>query len=196
VGPGANVAFYRLVFISDGLVIESEVVAQVPGVETPPAVPDITICVRVEGVSSMDSLDEGNYSIRSCHGTYITASPGGDGASVTLQATPGVWTLVRAPGGCYGLRSVHGTYLRAFPGGEGSKVDLHLPPRSLNDKSSWRGQSWEQFVLVPTEDGKFGLRSHHGTYVRAHPGLKLDIQTDKLNWSAMPWEQFVFQQLN
>ena len=54
---------------------------------------------------------------------------------------------------------------------------------------------WEQFTIVRAEEGKFGILSTHGTYLRAHPGnegARLDLQVDKTTWKMMPWEQFTF----
>jgi hypothetical protein len=86
----------------------------------------------------------------------------------------------------YGPESLPGLYLRASPGGQGATVDIGA-----------KFQEWEQFTLVPAEDGKVGIKSVHGTYLRAwpngSPGVvddKVDLQVDAGDWKKMPWEQF------
>ncbi|GBG87558.1 hypothetical protein CBR_g45616 [Chara braunii] len=137
-------------------------------------------------------IPEGKYALRTYHGTFVSAKPGGEGASVDLQASCGgfeEWTLVRIRGSIYGLRSCHGTYLRAWPGGEGAKLDLQV------DKHNWDAMGWEQFTIVPITKDRFGIRSCHGTYIRACPEGKLDLQVDKHNWASMAWEHIAFQDL-
>jgi len=141
-------------------------------------------------VSSRDAISMGVYHIRSPHGTYLRAHPGGEGARVDLQTAPGgweLWTLVKTKDGRIGIRSCHGTYLRAHPGGEGAQLDLQV------DKHNWDAMGWEQFTIVPTDRGTYGIRSPHGTYIRCWPGgegSKVDLQVDKHNWDQMGWEQF------
>jgi len=209
VSAGSSLAFYQLVFVSLGLVVESDVIYCVQCREFPPAIPNVLIEVqpRTTFNGSSEGLAEGVYSILSMHGTYLTAQPGGEGSSVKLQASASRWILSKAPWGCYGLRSPYGTYLRAHPGGEGSTVDVRVPrlirengtstrsTESPIDTRSWRANNWEQFVLVDAPDGRFGLRTVHGTYIRAHPNFKVDTQTDKFGWEKMRWEQFTFQKL-
>jgi len=194
VGPKTHLSFYRLIFFSPGLVVESDIIYQLPGV-APAPLADVSIVVQVEKTEESDVISEGKYSIRSRFGTYLTAHPGGEGSLVSYQLEPSAWTVVRAPGGCYGFRSVYGTYLRAHPGGEGAKVDLHHVATQPTTNEQWRTVTWEQFNLVPAENGKFGLRSIHGTYIRARSDSKVDVQIDRRSWGAMTDEQFVLERI-
>jgi hypothetical protein len=78
----------------------------------------------------LEPRDNGTFTIRTFHASWLSANPGGEGARITTQVdAPGEWEEWRAepaPGnqGGYYLRSHHGTRMRCFPGPDGSRVDL------------------------------------------------------------------------
>jgi len=109
------------------------------------------------------------YSFQSCHGTYLRASPGGEGSAVTLSAECGKWENFKLLGRSKpkSFKSVHGSYMRCHPGSDGSPVDLQSACGA-----------WESFVIEKDEQ-KVSLRSFHGTFLCAYPGdnSKVDLQT-------------------
>jgi hypothetical protein len=197
---GNMINIYQLVVEGPGIFSETDVYhATLPCNPFEPAEIEVTfelaICRKPQPYDpgTKGCVPPGTYALKSYHGTFIRAHPGGEGSTVDLQITAGQWgkwTLVEIPNSAkFSLRSAHGTYLRAHPGGKGAKVDLQVD-ENLG--------GWEQFVVVPATNGKYGIRSAHGTFLRAFPGgegAKLDLQVDKNDWAQMPWEQFNLQML-
>lgn len=102
------------------------------------------------------------FALKSCHGTYLRAYPGGTGAKVDAQAALGEWeqfTRSSFDSRTFAIMTAHGTFLRAHDNGEGS----------LLDQTTHAGL-FERFTIVPFEDGRIALCSAHGSYICVHPG--------------------------
>jgi hypothetical protein len=123
---------------------------------------------------------EEKVALKTHHGTYVRAHPGGEGSRVDIQTYIGEWekfTLLYLQNGKVALRTIHNTYIRTHPGREGSKVDIQ---NQIN--------VWETYDLIRNPNGTVSFRSIHGTYLRAHPGREgatLDTQT-----YLDAWEQY------
>jgi len=120
--------------------------------------------------------------IRSFHGTYFRAHPGGEGAGLDLQTQVGPWekfSLEDQGNGKVAIKTAHGTFLRSHPGGEGAKVDLQT-----------KVGPWEQYEITYSV-GIWTIKSAHGTFLRSHPGgegANVDLQTQ-----VGPWEKYTFE---
>jgi len=118
--------------------------------------------------------------IKTYHGTYFRAHPGGEGSRIDLQTQPGPWEkfyIVPLQGNKVAFRTCHGTYLRAHPGGEGSKLDLQT-----------QVGPWEQYTIVTLQSNKCAIQSCHGTYFRCHPGgegSRIDMQVAIGGWEQV-----------
>lgn len=106
-------------------------------------------------------------------------------------------------GSIYALKSYHGTYLCAYEGGENfpylqktaNLFGTNVALQKLDDAVLMvdRIGGWEKFTFVHIRDDVYGIRSPHGTYLRAHDDAangRVDLQTDKHNWDKMTWEQW------
>ena len=104
-------------------------------------------------------------------------------------------------GSTFALKSRGGTYLSAVKGGEnlsffpsllscsGRKCKQNKPQTPVLMVNHIK--AWEKFTFVHVRDDVYGIRSVHGTYLRAHDNEKtVDLQTDKHNWDKMTWEQW------
>jgi hypothetical protein len=135
---------------------------------------------------TITSYGESLISIRTYHGTYLSASSGLAGSGVTTKKTAGAaeqWVLIHHGGCDYSLQSTYGTYIRAYLGGEGSKVDLQPSMTS----------HWEVFKLIGREPTR-SLKTCFGNFVRAHPGpdgAKVDLKE-----KCGAWETFVLEKLD
>ncbi|KAL3687686.1 hypothetical protein R1sor_013995 [Riccia sorocarpa] len=129
---------------------------------------------------ALDEYLDLSVSIKSSHGTYLRAHPGGERSKVDLQTVVREWeefVIQKLDDKMYSIKSCHGTYLRAHPGGQGSRVDLQT-----------KVDAWEKFVFEPMGDGWWSIKSWHRTYLRAHPGgtgSKVDLQNQ-----VKAWEKF------
>ncbi|KAL2613694.1 hypothetical protein R1flu_025386 [Riccia fluitans] len=120
-------------------------------------------------------------SFQTIHGTYVSATPGGEGARLIQSVVNDVWEkfLIEDSGdGTYSIKSnAHGTYIRAYEGGGGSRVDMQT-----------QVGPWEKFTLEQLP-GCWAMKTAHSTYLRAEAGgagAQMDQQTQ-----VGPWEEFV-----
>jgi len=121
---------------------------------------------------------EEKFALRTHHGTFARAHPGGQGARIDVQTSIGAWeqfTLLYLSNGKVALRTLHNTFVRTHPGRrQGVRVDLQT-----------QIGPWETYDLIRNADGTVSFRSIHGTYLRVHPGgtgATIDTQTYIGTW--------------
>ncbi|KAL2613695.1 hypothetical protein R1flu_025387 [Riccia fluitans] len=95
-------------------------------------------------------------SFRTSHGTYVSATPGGEGAKLQQGVLNDVWEkfwIEDAGNGTYSIKSnAHGTYIRAHDGGGGSAVDKCIPRADDGGQGAKINQQtfvgpWEKFEI-------------------------------------------------
>jgi hypothetical protein len=143
-----------------------------------------------------------NCVIRTWTGNYVTAVGGGGRELDTLHTNAtqiGSWerfALVPAGNGMVAIQTVDGHYLTALSGG-GLTDDM--PGTSAIHTDATRIQAWEEFTLVPLNNGKpfgYAIRTINGHYLTAVEGggqtttPQGHIIMDTIATSVNNWEQF------
>ncbi|PRP84806.1 hypothetical protein PROFUN_07460 [Planoprotostelium fungivorum] len=133
--------------------------------------PNATVTVVKDPVPTGDVqwFEPYHVGIRSWRGTYLSAT------LLDVQQAPKMgpwelWKLVRSAGkaNVYHLKSWRNTYLCA----------------EENDNLQQRNQpsEWEEWIIMPTSNGKFLLQSYHHTFLTAEDGISMKTKRDSREW--------------
>lgn len=128
----------------------------------------------ISAANPNDVVREENVQIRTAHGSYVRAYPGGQGARVGVDrrvSSASTWTIQHLRNGKVAIKSIYGTFLRSHPGGQGARLDL----------DSQIG-AWSLFDIIRNGDGTVCFKSLHNTFFRATPGSHIDMQVWMKGW--------------